>query len=153
MPSTAASSPESRVPRYRPGTPGASAIRLKPDDIDGIWTLSFGRFGWKDYETRGAILRIERGALFGGGSNFVYRGHCKLVGEAAISIHIALDRYLADPNFQKVTGINETEHFEMNCIADALSPDHFEGRLATAGRRTTDLLPEVRLTLIRFAPL
>ena len=125
MPAAAANSND-RVPRYPPGTPGASTINLSLKDLDGVWTLSFGRFGWKDYETRGAIIRIENGRMFGGGSNFVYRGAATIVGDNAVQVA---------------------------CIVDAITPDHFEGRLNDDTRVSKDVLPEVRLALVRSGPL
>jgi hypothetical protein len=124
-------------------------IRLEPDDLDGIWTLSFGRFGWKEYESRGAVVRIEHGQMFGGGSNFVYRGTCTL-DDAAVTIHLDVDRYRPDPNFTTITGL-QGDHFEFDCVADAISRDHFEGRVNNP--RISEVLPELRLALVRFAPL
>lgn len=138
--------------RSLPPVPGAVPVVIRPEDLDGIWTLSFGRFGWKDYEGRGAIIRIEDGLMFGGGSNFVYRGTCGL-WNGAIEINLDVDRYRADPNFSTNTGIQGGDHFHMHCIADPLSPDHFEGRVSNEGRASADVLPEVRLTMRRFARL
>ena len=152
MPAAAANSND-RVPRYPPGTPGASTINLSLKDLDGVWTLSFGRFGWKDYETRGAIIRIENGRMFGGGSNFVYRGAATIVGDNAVQVAFDVDRYRADPDFANVTGIQEANHFQVACIVDAITPDHFEGRLNDDTRVSKDVLPEVRLALVRYGPL
>ena len=152
MPGAAASS-DDRIPRYRPGTPGSSAIHLDLGDMDGVWTLSFGRFGWKDYETRGAIIRIAGGEMFGGGSNFVYRGTCTIAGDSAIQINFGIDRYRADPNFAAVTGIQEADHFHIGCIIDAITRDHFEGRITDEDRASKDVLPEVKLALMRYGPL
>lgn len=152
MPSVAASSND-RVPRYPPGTPGASSLDMSIDDLDGVWMLSFGRFGWQDYETRGAIIRIEDGQLFGGGSNFVYRGLATIVGENAVEVSFDVDRYRADPNFVSTTGIKEANHFHVRCIIDAITPDHLEGRLANDNRASKEVLPEVRLSLRRYGAL
>jgi hypothetical protein len=152
VPAAAANSND-RMPRYRPGTPGSTAINLEIEDLDGVWTLSFGRFGWKDYETRGAIVRIEDGQMFGGGSNFVYRGTCTIQSDSSVLVSFDVDRYRADPNFVSTTGIREADHFHVNCIVDALTPNHFEGRVANEDRASRDVLPEVRVALIRYGPL
>lgn len=152
MPSAAASS-EDRVPHFRPGTPGASQLNMDLSDLDGVWTLSFGRFGWKDYETRGAILRIADGQMFGGGSNFVYRGTARIVGDNAVMVAFDVDRYRADPNFVSTTGIQEADHFHVRCIIDAITPDHLEGRLANDDRPSREALPEVLLSLKRYGSL
>jgi hypothetical protein len=148
-----AASSNNPVPRYRPGIPGSSPFNLELEDLDGVWTLSFGRFGWKDYETRGAIVRIEDGLMFGGGSNFVYRGVCTIVGDNAVQVSFDVDRYRADPNFVSTTGIQEADHFHVTCIIDALTADHLEGRIANEDRASRDVLPEVRLTLVRYGSL
>ncbi len=152
MPSAATNSAD-QVPRYPPGTPGASLITMNLGDLDGVWTLSFGRFGWKDYETRGAILRIEDGRMFGGGSNFVYRGTATIVGDNAVEVAFDVDRYRADPNFVSTTGIKEADHFHVRCIIDAITPDHLEGRLANDDRPSREALPEVLLSLKRYGSL
>ena len=138
--------------RSLPPVPGATQISLQTEDLDGIWTLSFGQFGWKDYEGRGAIIRIEDGLMFGGGSHFVYRGTCAL-WSGAIEINLDVDRYRADPKFATNTGIAGGDHCHMHCIADPLSLDHFEGRVSNEGRVSAEVLPEVRITLRRFAQL
>ncbi len=122
-------------------------------DLDGVGMLSFGRFGWSDYEGRGAIVRVEDGEMFGGGSNFVYRGTCTLVGLNAVEVSIDVDRYRADPNFVSTTGIPEANHFHVSCIIDAITQDHLEGRLANDDRPSKEALPEVRLSLIRYGQL
>lgn len=152
MPSAAANSND-RVPRYPPGTPGASMFKIDLSDLDGVWTLSFGHFGWRDYETRGAILRIENGRMFGGGSNFVYRGSATIVGDNAVEVSFDVDRYRADPNFVSTTGIKEADHFHVRCIIDAITADHLEGRLANEDRPSREVLPEVRLSLKRYGSL
>ena len=138
--------------RSLPPVPGAAPIRLHPAGMNGIWTLSFSRFGWQDYEGRGAVIRLEDGLVFGGGSNSVYRGTCTMVGNA-IEINLDVDRYRADPDFATNTGIKGGDHFHMHCIADPLSPDHFEGRVSGEGRASAEVLPEVRMTMRRFAPM
>lgn len=138
--------------RSPPPVAGIAPVRLLPEHINGIWALSFGRFGWQDYEGRGAIIRIKDGQMFGGGSNFLYRGTCTLK-DGAVEIQLTVDRYLADPDFTTNTGIRGGDHFEIRCIADALSPDHFEGRISDAGPASAEVLPEVRMAMRRFAPL
>jgi hypothetical protein len=142
----------SSAPHYPPGTPGSADVSMAPDGLNGIWTLSFGRFGWKDYETRGAVIRIEDGKIFGGGSNFVYRGTCRL-NDNTIEIELSVDRYRADPNFQTTTGLANGDHFHFHCILDAIGPDHFEGRVGNPDENIRAVLPEVRMAFRRFASL
>lgn len=147
----AAANSNDSVPHYPPGTPGTSSIRLKLEDLNGIWTLSFGSFGWKEYNARGGIVRIQNGRLFGGGGNFVYQGSCTLI-DSAIDIRIGVDRYRADPNFADSTGL-QADHYDVRCIADAITPDNFQGRLSNEVRTTGGAVQEITLALVRFAPL
>jgi hypothetical protein len=133
---------------YRPGTPGSSPIRLALEDLNGVWTLSFGQFGWNEYNGRGAVVQIENGRMFGGGGNFVYQGHCTVVDEA-LQISLEVARYRADENFQTATGL-AADHYSVRCIADAITPDHFQGRISNEVRTTSGEVQEVILALVRF---
>ena len=148
MPAAAASE---SVPRYPPGTPGTSAIRLGPQDLNGLWTLSFGHFGWKEYDSRGAILQIENGRVFGGGGHFVYQGSCAVI-DAAVELRIEVGRYRTDPNFSDATGLR-ADHYSLRCTADAITRDHFEGRISNEVRTIGGDLQEITLALVRYAPL
>jgi hypothetical protein len=148
VPAEAANSND-RVPRYPPGTPGSSPIPLELADLDGVWTLSFGQFGWNEYNGRGAVVQIANGRMFGGGGNFVYQGRCVVVGEA-LDISIAVDRYRADANFSAATGL-QADHYDVRCVADAITPDHFQGRISNEVRSTSGEIQEIILALVRFA--
>ncbi len=128
-----------------PDVPGLAPVHIDPDDLDGIWVMAFGRFGWKEYESRSVILRIDKGKVFGGGSHFVYRGTGMVEG-ATIKLLLDVDRYRPDPDFKAITGF-DSEHFFIDLLADALSRDHFEGRVRSENT------PDLRMALRRFAPL
>ncbi len=137
--------------RPRPGTPGASDFTLKLSDLDGVWTLSFGQFGWNEYNGRGAVVRIVNGRMFGGGGNFVYQGSCT-VDNGALRVEIEVDRYRADANFAAATGL-VADHYGVRCVADAITPDHFQGRISNEVRSTSGETQEIIMALVRFAPL
>ena len=130
----------------QPDVPGLAPVRIQPEDINGIWVMAFSRFGWKEYESRAVILRIENEQAFGGGSNFVYRGTCILTG-TELKVLLSVDRYRPDPDFKSVTGIADGDHFNIDLLAEAMNRDHFEGRVSHSTH------PEVRMALRRFAPL
>ena len=150
MPSAPPNSNDS-VPRYPPGTPGASDFPLRLGDLDGVWTLSFGQFGWNEYNGRGAVVQIENGRMFGGGGNFVYQGQCAVEGDA-LRIDLEVDRYRADPNFAAATGL-QADHYGVRCVADAITPNHFQGRISNEVRTSSGEAQEIILALVRFASL
>ena len=53
--------------------------------------------------------------------------------------------YRDDPNFSDSTGL-QADHYSVRCIADAITPDHFEGRISNEVRTIGGDLQEITLT-------
>lgn len=120
---------------------GADQIDISPVAMEGLWSLRFGRFGCSDSETRGGVVHIQGDTLIGGDNNFAYQGRWTTDGsELTASLDIA--RHGIDCELPTVFGTLEAA-YQLDCVAEAITPDLFEGRLRRAGH------PDVRLVMRR----
>lgn len=123
---------------------GIGPVPVSADTMTGSWILRFGMFGAPDHETRGGVIAIRPGRIVGGDSNFVYAGEWALAGtELTASIEIV--RHGTDPYLCTLFGTDE-DSYQIDCIAEAITPDLFEGRIRRCG------FPDARIVLARFQP-
>ena len=125
------------------GTVGRAPVEVAQHGLEGLWTIRFGPFGCLDSEARGGVLHAIGDRVVGGDSNFVYRGEYRLTGtELDAAVHVI--RHTSDTEFRTVFGTAEME-YQVRFIAEAITPDLFEGRLQRSG------FPDARLTMRRLA--
>lgn len=130
-------------PTGRPPVVGGAPVDITAGEMMGLWSLRFGMFGCPDGETRGGVVHIGEGLLGGGDSSFAYLGQWSLAG---IELRAALDvaRHSRDDMTTNIFGIGE-DVYHADCIAHAITPDLFEGRIRRRG------YPDARLTMRRMA--
>lgn len=128
---------------YPAGTPGADIVTFRHiDELDGIWVIRFGAFGWRDEDLRGGVLRLVDGDIFGGSSNFLFRGGYSF-SENEVRGHLQVDRHGADPTVTTIYGDAATG-FSMTFIAHPISSDRLEGYFRRVGH------PDARVVFIRY---
>lgn len=133
------------APTSRGGAPvaGGMSVELNPEDINGVWSLRFGAFGCPDSEMRGGVVHVEDGVAVGGDSHFAYLGHWTL-RETELTASLEVTRHSDDPEMATLFGSN-VYPYRLDCVAEAITPDLFEGRIRRAG------FPDVRLTMRRLS--
>lgn len=127
----------------KPPVAGSASVDTTADQLKGLWSLRFGMFGCPDSETRGGVVHIGEGLLFGGDSLFAYLGQWTLAG---IELRATLDvaRHSREDGSTSIFGTSE-DVYHAECIAHAITPDRFEGRIRRQG------YPDARLTMRRMA--
>jgi hypothetical protein len=132
-----------RSPTGRALVAGSASVEVTSEDMRGLWSLRFGMFGCTDSETRGGVIHIGEGLLVGGDSIFAYVGQWSLTGiELRATLNVTRHNW-ADTSMT-VFGICE-DVYHADCIAHAITPDLFEGRIQRQGK------PDARLTMRRMA--
>ncbi|MET0375791.1 MAG: hypothetical protein ABW128_16230 [Rhizorhabdus sp.] len=122
---------------------GSEPVEIMAGEMTGLWSLRFGMFGCADSETRGGVIHVGEGLLVGGDSSFAYLGKWSLAGsELRATLEIARHSRNAGPT--SIFGTRE-DVYHADCIAHAITPDLFEGRIRRAGS------PDARLTMRRMA--
>ena len=127
-------------PRLETHVAGAAPVRLLPATVTGMWSLRFGRFGCPDSETRGGVVFLQRDALMGGDNNFAYRGEWMLDGtELTASLDVVRH---GGNDLPTIFGTVEAI-YQLDCVAEAITADLFEGRLRRPGH------PDARFVMRR----
>lgn len=121
---------------------GADQVPVTAIALEGAWTLRFGRFGCPDSETRGGVVHLERGRLFGGNANFAFDGFWELRG-TELNSALLIVRHGADKALATLFGIDESE-YRAECSAEVITHDLIEGRIKRAGFR------DARMTMRRL---
>ncbi len=121
---------------------GAQPVEVSSSALQGMWTLRFGRFGCPDGETRGGVSFLAGDSLMGGDNNFAYRGSWSLDG-TELTATIDILRHGTDPELQTLFGTLENA-YQLECIAEAITPDLIEGRLRRPGH------PDARIVMRRL---
>lgn len=133
--------PRGLLPR-QPPVAGGAPVAITAADLAGLWSLRFGMFGCADSETRGGVVHVGQGLLGGGDSAFAYLGQWTLTGiELRATLDIARHNR-TDPSPSIFGGHEDVYHAD--CIAHAITPDLFEGRIRRPG------YPDARLTMHRM---
>ncbi|RYD95481.1 MAG: hypothetical protein EOP50_07950 [Sphingobacteriales bacterium] len=127
----------------RPLVAGGEPVEITAEELMGLWSWRFGMFGCSDSETRGGVIHMGEGLFVGGDSTFAYLGRWNLAG---IELRATLDvaRHRRNGMSTSVFGIHE-DVYHADCIAHAITPDLFEGRIRRLGH------PDARLTMRRIA--
>ncbi|WP_156405394.1 hypothetical protein [Sphingomonas sp. Root710] len=130
-------------PMGRPPVVGGAPVDITAGEMTGLWSLRFGTFGCPDGETRGGVVHIGEGLLGGGDSSFAYMGQWSMAG---IELRARLDiaRHSRDDTTTSIFGIG-ADVYHADCVAHAITPDLFEGRIRRPG------YPDARLTMRRMA--
>lgn len=130
-------------PAGRPLVAGSEPVEMTAEELAGLWSLRFGMFGCADHETRGGVIHIGEGMLVGGDSIFAYLGRWSFTG---IELRATLDiaRHSRDADMASIFGSRE-DVYHAYCIAHAITPNLFEGRIQRPG------YPDARLTMRRMA--
>lgn len=122
---------------------GAAPVKVAAALLNGVWMLRFGRFGCPESETRGGVVVVAGGELLGCDDNFAYRGEWTLDGtELTALLHIS--RHVADTDLPTIFGTLEND-YQIECVAEAITPDLFEGRLRRPGH------PDARVIMRRLS--
>ena len=122
---------------------GATSVEISIASITGMWSLRFGTFGCPESETRGGVVFVAPGALLGGDNNFAYQGEWTLDGTELTS-SVQIIRHGVDSDLPTVFGTLESS-CQFDCVAEAITPDLFEGRLRRPGQ------PDARIVMRRLA--
>jgi len=123
----------------------AKAGDIALEAMTGIWSLRFGLFGCSDAETHGGTAFLGRRTLSGGDATFAYHGKWTLEGTEFTTL-LHLIRHRMDGKLPEVFAGGHASNL-LDCTAEAITPDHFEGRLRRAG------LPDARLVMRRMLEL
>jgi hypothetical protein len=122
-------------------TAGAQAVEITPAAMTGIWSLRFGLFGCPDAETHGGLAFLGPRTLSGGDAIFAYHGRWTLEGTEFTTL-LHLIRHGMDGKLPAVFAGSQGS-YHLDCTAEAITPDLFEGRLRRPG------LPDARLVMRR----
>ncbi|WP_056359947.1 hypothetical protein [Sphingomonas sp. Root720] len=130
-------------PTGRPLVAGSVPVEMTAEELAGLWSLRFGMFGCADRETRGGVIHIGEGMLVGGDSTFAYLGRWSFSG---IELRATLDiaRHSRNDAMASIFGSRE-DVYHACCIAHAITPNLFEGRIQRPG------YADARLTMRRMA--
>ena len=121
-------------------------VEVVTKDLDHPWGMAFLPDGGMLVTERPGRLRLVRDGVL---DPKPIEGLPAMITQGIAG----LTDIVLDPDFATNTGIKGGDHFHMHCIADPLSPDHFEGRVSNEGRASAEVLPEVRMTMRRFGRL
>ena len=121
---------------------GGMSVDLGAEDMDGVWSLRFGTFGCPDSDLRGGVVHIEDGVAVGGDSHFAYLGEWVLKG-TELKASLDITRHNDDGDMMTIFGSNDFP-YRLECIAEAITSDLFEGRIRRVG------FPDARLTMRRI---
>ena len=113
--------------------------------LAGLWTLRFGAFGCRDDETHGGVLHIEGDRMAGGDGQLIFHGNFTLSG-TTLTASLQVVRHGNGAGYEGVFG-TPAPLFRLNVVADAITPDLFEGRIQRQGS------PEIRVVMRRFKPM
>lgn len=117
--------------------------------LAGLWTLRFGLFGCRDDETHGGVLHIEGDRMAGGDGQLIFHGHFTLAG-STLSASLQVVRHGSGTGYAGVFG-TLAPMFQLDVVADAITPDLFEGRIVH--RKGAEARPEIRVVMRRFEPI
>lgn len=135
--------------RQDAATPAGGEPRREPTlstaALAGLWTLRFGAFGCRDDETHGGVLHIEGDRMAGGDGHLIFHGQFTLTG-TTLAASLQVVRHGHGARYEDVFG-TLAPLFRLEVVADAISPDLFEGRVQ---RRAS---PEIRVVMRRFEPM
>lgn len=124
---------------------GEMPIVMTTEDVAGLWTLRFGLFGCRDEETHGGVLHVEGNRMAGGDGHLIFHGEYALDG-STLDASLNVVRHGSANDYRGVFG-NLAPLFRLDVLAEAISPDLFEGRIS---RRDS---PDIRVVMRRFDPI
>lgn len=117
--------------------------------LAGLWTLRFGLFGCRDDETHGGVLHIEGDRMAGGDDQLIFHGRFTLDG-TTLAATLQVVRHASGGGYAGVFG-TLAPMFQLDVVADAITPDLFEGRIVHRG--SGEARPEIRVVMRRFEPI
>ena len=121
---------------------GAKTVEIDAESMTGIWSFRFGLFGCLDAETHGGLAFLGRRTLSGGDANFAYHGRWMLEGTEFTAL-LHLIRHGVDGKLPAVFA-GGPGSIHLDCTAEAITPDLFEGRVRRAG------MPDARMVVSRI---
>jgi len=111
----------------------------------GLWTLRFGLFGCRDDETHGGVLHIEGNRMAGGDGQLIFHGEFAIDG-STLDASLNVVRHGSGLGYRGLFGAL-APIFRLDVMAEAISPDLFEGRVQRRGSMG------IRVVMRRFDPM